>query len=146
MKKLPGLLLSLLLIMTFLGIGCAEENAIIDFSVYDDDELLALLTSVQNEVVNRRIEKTAHLTAGTYVGGRDIPVGSYILTAEGTEDDGGIISLRSVNDPENDWPSKLYEFIDGDKTYSVFVTIEEGDTLILPFPYAIKISVGVMFH
>ncbi len=29
--------------------------------------------------------------------------------------------------------------------HSVFVTIEEGDTLILPFPYTLTISGGVIF-
>lgn len=101
--------------------------------------------NVQSEIVTRKIEKTAHLTAGTYIGGRDIPVGTYILAAAGTEDEHGIVSLRSVNDPADDYPSKLYEHKRGGDVYSVFVTIEEGDTLILPFPYTLTISSGVMF-
>ncbi len=31
-------------------------------------------------------------------------------------------------------PSKLYEFVDDDDVYSIFVTIEEGDMLVLPSP------------
>ena len=107
--------------------------------------MLTLLAEVQAEIAARKIEKTANLTAGTYIGGRDIPVGNYILTAAGSEDEHGIVSLRSVNDPLDDYPSKLYEHKHGDDVYSVFVTIEEGDTLIIPFPYTLTISAGVMF-
>ena len=32
---------------------------------------------------------------------------SYILATDGVEGDYGIVSLRSVNDPEDDYPSKL---------------------------------------
>lgn len=117
-----------------------------DISVYSDSELLALLEQVQAEIAARHIEKTASLTAGTYIGGKDIPAGSYVLTTAGTEGSCGIISLRSVNDEADDWPSKLYEFQQGNALYSVFVSIDEGDTLILPFPCTMTISSGLMFR
>ena len=50
-----------------------------------------------------------------------------------------------MNDPADGYPSKLYELKDGDDSYSVFVRIEEGDTLILPFPYTLTISGGAKF-
>lgn len=143
MKKLLVLALTLCLLVVSSAVVYAEET--LDLTVYTDDALLALLAEVQGEIVNRKIEKTAQLTAGSYIGGRDIPVGTYILVAAGTEDEHGIVSLRSVNDPVDDYPSKLYEHKMGDDVYSVFVTIEEGDTLILPFPYTLTISGGVMF-
>lgn len=143
MKKLLVLALTLCLLVVSSAVVYAEET--LDLTVYTDDALLALLAEVQGEIVNRKIEKTAQLTAGSYIGGRDIPVGTYILAAAGTEDEHGIVSLRSVNDPVDDYPSKLYEHKMGDDVYSVFVTIEEGDTLILPFPYTLTISGGVMF-
>ena len=71
---------------------------------------IAQLAALQSEIVARDIEKTAALTAGTYIGGRDIPAGDYILASAGEEGDAGIVSLRSVNDPEDEYPSKLYEF------------------------------------
>ena len=143
MKKLFALILLVCLLATSSTIVFAEGT--LDLSGYSDSELIALLAKVQSEIVTRKIEKTAHLTAGTYIGGRDIPVGTYILAAAGTEDEHGIVSLRSVNDPADDYPSKLYEHKMGDDIYSVFVTIEEGDTLIIPFPYTLTISGGVMF-
>lgn len=144
MKKIMALILTLCLLAASSTIAVAEAAA--DFSAYSDAELLVLLAEVQSEISARKIEKTAHLTAGTYIGGRDIPVGTYILATAGSEGEYGIVSLRSVNDPEDDYPSKLYEFKNGEDVYSVFITVEEGDTLILPFPYTLTISGGVMFR
>ena len=143
MKNFPALILILCLTMVSGTIAIAEEA--MNFSSYSDADLLELLDSVQSEIAARKIEKTAHLTAGTYLGGRDIPVGTYILATDGTEGEHGIVSLRTVNDPEDDYPSKLYEHKHGEDVYSVFITVEEGDTLILPFPYTLTISGGVMF-
>ena len=143
MKRLLAFILTLCLLVASSTVVFAEE--VTDFSSYSDAGLLVLLAEVQSEIAERKIEKTAHLTAGTYTGGRDIPVGSYVLAAAGSEGEHGIVSLRSVNDPENDFPSKLYKHKHGDDVYSVFITIEEGDTLILPFPCTLIISGGVMF-
>ena len=143
MKKFLTLILVACMMVLSSTVVLAE--GVLDLSSYSDSDLIALLAEVQGEIAARKIEKTAHLTAGTYIGGRDIPVGTYILAAAGTEDEHGIVSLRSVNDPADDYPSKLYEHKMGDDVYSVFVTIEEGDTLILPFPYTLTISGGVMF-
>lgn len=143
MKKLLTLILTIFLFAATGSIAYSEEP--MDLSSYSDLELITLLVEVQTEIAARKIEKTANLTAGTYIGGRDIPVGTYILAAAGTEDEHGIVSLRSVNDPLDDYPSKLYKHKNGNDIYSVFVTIEEGDTLIIPFPYTLTISSGVMF-
>lgn len=143
MKKTLVLFLIVCLLAVPVAFASAEDAA--DLSSLNDEQLVALLAEVQSEIVARHIEKTASLTAGTYIGGRDIPAGSYVLATAGTKDDYGIVSLRSVNDPAEEYPSKLYEYKDGDDIYSVFVTIDEGDTLILPFPYTLTISGGLKF-
>ena len=97
MKMFLALILILCLTMASGTITIAEEA--MDFSSYSDADLLELLADIQSEVAVRKIEKTAHLTAGTYIGGRDIPVGSYILATDGVEGEYGIVSLLSVNDP-----------------------------------------------
>lgn len=145
MKKLLAFALVMCMLAGCTASAVAESGIATDLSALNDSELLALLTAVQSEIATRKIEKTACLTAGTYIGGRDIPVGTYILTAAGTEDEHGIVSLRAASDPVDDYPSKLYEHKFGDAVYSVFITIEEGDTLILPFAYTLTISGGVMF-
>lgn len=144
MKKILALILTVCLLAVPMAFASAED--VTDLSLLNDEQLVALLAEVQSEIVARHIEKTASLPAGTYIGGRDVPVGSYVLATAGTEDDYGIVSLRSVNDPADKYPSKLYEYKDGDDSYSVFVTIEDGDTLILPFPYTLTISGGVLFQ
>ena len=141
MKKV--FLMSLALCLLLFSTLCAQAET---FSECSDEALLEQLDALQAEIAARHIEKTASLAAGTYVGGRDIPAGDYILASAGTEGDAGIVSLRSVNDAENDWPSKLYEFRRAQDGYSVYVTIEEGDTLIVPYPYKLTISAGVMFE
>ena len=139
--------LALILIVCLLAVPAVYSSAedVTDLSVLNDEQLVALLAEVQTEIVARHIEKTASLPAGTYIGGRDVPAGSYVLATAGTEDEFGIVSLRSVNDPAEGYPSKLYELKDGDDSYSVFVTIEDGDTLILPYPYTLTISGGAKF-
>ena len=143
MKKLLAILLITFIFPASITLVLAEGSKAL--SSYTDSEILTLLDKVQDEIVDRRIAKTALLTAGSYVGGRDIPAGTYTLATAGTEDQSGIVSLRSVNDPEKSYPSKLYEFKDGDEDYSVYITIEDGDTLVLPFPYTLTISGGIMF-
>ncbi|MGN1021451.1 MAG: hypothetical protein ACI4O7_13890 [Aristaeellaceae bacterium] len=144
MKNILALLLTACLLaapMTF-----ASAEATVDLSCMEDEQLVALLAQVQREIVARHIGKTASLTAGTYIGGRDIPAGAYILSAAGTGEDRGILSLRSADDPADRYPSKLYEYRKGDESYSVFVTIGEGDTLAVPFPCTLTISCGIMFQ
>ena len=143
MKKLITLLFLIVsLIAVSTSISFAEE---VDLSSYSDNELLTLLGWVQGEIVARHIEKTAQLPTGTYVGGKDIPVGTYVLTAAGAEKEYGIVYLRSVNDADDDWPFKLYEFNKAEEHRSFYITIDDGDMLALPFAYTLTISGGVMF-
>lgn len=57
----------------------------IDLSVYTDDEIVALLHLVNQEVADRKIEKSAKLPKGEYKIGRDIPAGNYYLSHKGEE-------------------------------------------------------------
>ena len=142
MKKLLCVLAAACLLLGAAG-AFAEAP---DFSAMSDDELIAQLAALQSEIVARDIEKTAALTAGTYIGGRDIPAGDYILASAGEEGDAGIVSLRSVNDPEDEYPSKLYEFNFASEGYTVYITVEEGDELVVPYPYTLTVSAGVKFE
>lgn len=143
MKKVLLVVLSLCLVWMMIAGAAAEQ---VDLSKLSDTEFLELYARMQQELITRHIEKTAKLQIGTYVGGKDIPTGRYILTAAGTEKQYGIVSLRAAADDPDDWPSKLYKFNDGDDDYSVFVTIEEGDTLVIPFPYTLTVYPGVLFQ
>ena len=141
MKKGVLVLLVCCLLTVATPAACAEG---LDLSGYDDDGLLALLSQVQSEIVARHIEKTAQLPAGTYIGGRDIPAGAYVLTGNGGEKDSGIVWLRGVNDEPNQ--SKLYHYTKASDGYTVYLTIEDDDTLILPYAFTLTVSGGVMFR
>ena len=122
--------------------GLAEG---IDLSAYDDDVLLRLHAQVQTEIAARHILKSADLAVGTYIGGRDIPVGSYTLTAKPTDYAFGVVSLATPEDGEDDLPSKLYNAVGAGEEFSAFVTTEEGDVLIIPIPFTLTVSGGVTF-
>ncbi len=122
----------------------AAPEQIIDLSGYDDDTLTALLEQVQTEVVDRGIERTAQIQIGTYVFGRDIPVGKYVLKTE-QSDDSGYLALGAADDPEDEYPSKLYEYINTDEAFEAYITGEEGDWLLTQVPCTLTISAGVQF-
>lgn len=132
-----------------LAVPVAAENAVqdqlIDLSGYTDEEIAVLLDQVQEEVVDRGIEKSAVLAAGKYEGGKDIPAGSYVMKKEANTADFGIVSLRAADDPEDKFPSKLYEFVDEEDEAEFYITMDEGDILTLPFQVTLTISAGVVF-
>lgn len=125
-------------------IGAVAEE-LIDISQYSDEEIISLVAQFQTELVNRGIEKTASLNAGKYIGGKDIPAGTYVLFCKTDNNHHGIVWLRAADDLENDYPSKLYEHIgfDGEETF--YIEIEEGDILNLPFAAELQISGGILF-
>ena len=155
MKKFCMIILTVCLLLTALAASPARGEApaetepeeaaqIIDLSGYGDEELTALLKQVQTEIMARNIEKTAALRAGTYVFGSDIPTGKYVLKKSPT-DIHGIVEFAAADDPEDKYPSKLYEFV-GDEDFETFITGEEGDRLTIPFPCELTISAGVAFQ
>lgn len=123
----------------------AEEQLPYDYTELSDEQLVECLEMIQKEIVNRHIEKTADLQKGTYVGGQEIPAGSYLLVKGVTENDSGIICLHSPDREEAEGELKLYEFIKDEEETTFFITIEEGDILELPFPVSLTVSTGVVF-
>lgn len=97
MKKTLALFLTVCLLAVPAIFASAENTT--DLSMLNDEQLVALLAEVQTEIVAQHIEKNASLPAGTYIGERNIPVGTYVLTAAGTEDDSGIVSLAAITAP-----------------------------------------------
>lgn len=159
MKKALIVLLGLCLMVTALAAAPSEDEAaeaapeavekVIDLSGYDDDTLVALLHQVQSEIVDRHIEKTALLRAGTYVFGEDIPAGKYILTKSELAESGGDVYMYAaadLEDPEDTWPSKLYDYISRDEAFDAYIIAEDGDTLMIEFPCDLAISAGVTFQ
>lgn len=142
--------IGVLIASVMMGVPALAEDEgaaqLIDLSTYSDEEVVSVFELVQNEMIERKIEKSAVLEKGKYIGGKEIPVGSYILTKSADAGDSGIVWLRAASDPEDDYPSKLYEFVSGKDEASFFISVEEGDTLSLPFRVTLTISAGVKFQ
>ena len=139
------LLLLITLISILMGTTLTASASLqADVKNCSDTELIALLDEVQQEIADRHIERTAKIEIGTYIGGRDIPVGDYLLTKD-TNGYSGIVWLQAKDDPKDNYPSKLYEFLSDDETGTFFITVEEGDTLCTPFPITLTISSGIKF-
>lgn len=135
MKKFLAVILSLCM----MTVAWAEEA--VDLSKYSDDALLLLLQQVQSEIVARKIQKTAQLKAGKYIGGRDIPVGRYVLSATGTDEISGWITLG----PEEDPSAKVWSFI-WKEEWETYITIEEGDILSMGIPGQLTVYAGLIFE
>ena len=142
-KRIMALLLASVLAVA----GCAAVYAEgVGLNTYSDEELLALLGAVQQEVAARRIERTATLPAGIYIGGRDLPVAGYMLVhPSGAIGDSGIIELNEVEDEDGDREEILYEFLDVEQEHSFYVYLEEGYELVLPFPFEATMVNQIMF-
>ena len=142
MRKVMALLFALV-IMACSSFSMAEG---IDISTLSDDELVALMARVQEEIVARHIEGTANLAGGTYIVGKDIPAGSYIYTCLASGEDWGNVTIYSEK-VEGD--QLFWEVVaapeDGDEPESFFITLNPDDQLKSGVPFSLTIYAGVMF-
>lgn len=117
-----------------------------DISGLTDDEIVELLEKVNDELVERGIERSAELPAGKYTGGKDLPAGSYIITCKTDDSHHGIVWVSAAaDDLNNNYPSILYEHVSFSDEEKFRVTIEDGGILNLPFAATVTISSGMLF-
>ena len=130
-----------LLILSGLTIAFATG---IDFSSYSDAELISIVEQLNAELVARGISKTASITPGSYLVGRDIPAGKYVLKndTEGTayyliyKDDLQYYSDNEALNKGNIYAGK-----------ECFITLEEGQALKTRHETLnLTISAGVLFQ
>lgn len=115
-----------------------------DISALTDDEILALLDQVNQEVVSRGLNKTAKLPQGAYIAGKDIPVGRYIFTSMAKGDDWGNLTVKSE---EGKGSLLLWEVItSGEEAETVFITLDKGDKLESGVPFSLTIMSGAVFQ
>lgn len=141
MKKI---LFVMAVLLTVNVVGLAESN---QFESYDDSSLTELLFSVQQEIADRHIEKSADLPQGIYVAGKDIPIGAYNITAIY---EGSLlmnIFVYAEGDDENSKQSfTIYGYEPyGDGTGKFYVELEEGDRLKCDGAITLTTSAGIMF-
>ena len=117
-----------------------------DLAGLTDEELVALMTRVQEEIVARRIEGTATLASGTYIAGRDIPAGSYIYTCLAAGDDWGNVTIYTE---KGEGKQLFWEVVsaphEGSEPESFFITLNEDDQLKSGVPFSLTIYAGVSF-
>ena len=132
-----------LLLMACSSLSLAEG---IDISTLSDDELVALMNRVQEEIVARHIEGTANLAEGKYIVGKDIPAGTYIYTCLATGDDWGNVTIYSE---KGEGDQLFWEVVtapkDGEEPESFFITLNEEDQLRSGVPFSLTIYAGIMF-
>ena len=142
MRKVMALLFALV-IMACSSFSMAEG---IDISTLSDDELVALMARVQEEIVARHIEGTANLAGGTYIVGKDIQAGSYIYTCLASGEDWGNVTIYSK---KGEGDQLFWEVVsapeDGDEPESFFITLNPDDQLKSGVPFSLTIYAGVMF-
>ena len=142
MKKWMAALFVLVL-TAFPAFSMAEG---IDLSALSNDELVALLAQVQEEIVERHIERTAKLAGGAYIVGKDIPAGTYIYTCQASGEDWGNVTVYSENGQGDQVFWKIVSAPkEGEEPASFFMTLNEGDQLKSGVPFSLTIYAGVMF-
>ena len=147
MKKYIAIILTIAMLI---GTSLLVWSDPIDLSGYDDTALVELLSQVQQEIVNRNIEKTAELPAGKYIGGRDIPAGTFIWTCMAQGEDWGNITVYSLAADGSRDKQKFWDVAgapeDGEEVDSFIITVEEGDELDSGIPFSLTIYAGAKFQ
>ena len=118
----------------------------VDLSSMSDDEIVALLGSVNDEMVRRGISKTAALPKGSYIAGKDLPAGRYIFTCKATGDDWGNVTVKSDGGAGD---LIIWEVVsapdDGEEAETIFITLTQGDELKSGVPFTLTIMSGAIF-
>lgn len=142
MKRIFAMLAVVLVL--FGSVATAEE---IELASLNDEQLVALMERVQEEIVARHIEKTATMRRGSYIAGRDIPAGSYVYTCMASGDDWGNVTVRSE---EGAGKQQLWRILsapeDGEEAESFFLTLNTGDQLNSDVPFSLTIYAGMKFQ
>ncbi|MDO4484911.1 MAG: hypothetical protein Q4C54_10960 [Clostridia bacterium] len=137
---------SILLALMLLFCTTASMAESINLSSLSDDEIIILLEQVQQEVVDRHIQKTAELPKGAYIAGQDIPTGTYLFTSLAKGNEWGNVTIYS-NGGEGD----LLEWKvvsapkDGEEPETMTIKLNDGDQLKSDVKFSLTVSGGVVF-
>ena len=138
-RRLLCVLLVSLLIIPF---ALADK---VDLSSMSDDEIVELMKQVNQEIVDRRINKTAKMAPGTYTGGKDIPVGKYIFTCTATGNDWGNMFVYNKEGKQVEW-EVVSAPEQGQEPQTSFITLEKDYTLKCSTPFTLTIMAGAVFE
>lgn len=138
------ILAMLVMVLVLLGSVATAEG--IELASLNDEQLVALMERVQQEIVARHIEKTATMRRGSYIAGRDIPAGSYVYTCLATGDDWGNVTIRADegNGDQLFW-NIAFAPEEGEEPDGYFITLKDGDRLKSDVPFSLTVYVGLRF-
>lgn len=143
MKRRIALFLGMMIALCA-GAAAAED---FDLAALNDGALLELMDRVQEEIVARRIAGTATLASGSYLCGRDVPAGSYVLSSLAAGDDWGNCTIYA---DEGEGDQKFWEILsapeEGEEPQTFFITLDEGDVLECGVSFSLTIYPGVVFQ
>ena len=135
MKKLAVAILGLFVLITGC-IGLSESESIFTISSLSDEELIELYSQINEEIVNRKIEKTAKLLAGTYEIGKDIPAGDYMIVVDNTEQ--SYASFLVIRDP------RVYKYdhngVPAGQKAQFYLTFTDGEIVEVYAPFELTIK------
>ena len=135
-----------LMVVCLLLIPVAVADTV-DLSSMSNDEVVALLDEVNEEIVRRGINKTAKLPQGAYIAGSDIPAGRYVFTCMAVGDDWGNVTVYSEGGKGE---QILWNVVsapeDGEEPTTIFITLNEGDQLKSGVPFSLAIMSGALFQ
>jgi len=135
-----------LMVVCLLLIPVAVADTV-DLSSMSNDEVVALLDEVNEEIVRRGINKTAKLPQGAYIAGSDIPAGRYVFTCMAVGDDWGNVTVYSEGGKGE---QILWNVVsapeDGEEPTTIFITLNEGDQLKSGVPFSLTIMSGALFQ
>lgn len=103
----------------------ADENSGVDMKALSDEQIVVLLQEVNQEVMDRGIEKKAEITPGTYTAGKDIPVGKYDFFSPTDNKTLGEITVTRAD--END--DFLWRNAPIEEDFQYQFELKEGDVL-----------------
>ena len=139
MKKLITSILLLVLLLN----TCSAFALDLDLSKYSDEELKEVFELLNEEMLNRKMVKSAKIPVGRYTIGIDIPVGKYVIEmADKSKHSGPIIKIY-----EDESLSKLSfsEFLDNTDD-TMIIELKKGNVLQTDETIILSTFVGIAFE
>lgn len=139
MRKIICLILA---IATVFSITVAQAVEL-DLSVYSDAELKEIFELLNEEMLSRKIVKSATIPVGRYTVGVDIPSGKYVIEmADKCKRSGPIVSIYV----DNTLSKKTFsEWLEGPED-TMIMELNEGNVLETDETIIISTFVGITFE
>lgn len=118
----------------------------VDLAGMTDQEIILLVQQINQQLMDRGIEKTATLAKGSYYAGQEIPAGQYLFTCLATGNEWGYVTICTERGKGEQVFLELCLAPDeGEEPESFYITLKEGERLKSDVPFSLTILPGVVF-